>query len=256
MGDRSDHHQRGDSAEQESATEEERIAAVGADQPHPPEHRHEHQESDERHEIEQPPLGAQRSAHHGDRTPHHRERCAEQQPAGAAERAEIGPVELRDLTSEHRPVGIRGHLRRPDRTRRVHQRRDDGDAECGQHQPAADVGDPPRPTAEQGEHHERPHDVELFLDGEAPQVPQRRELVRRRVAGTGPDLVPVRHVEQSGDHVAAELAEGVAFEQRGPDRESDQQREQRRQESPGAAHPEAASCRRSRSVPSPRSAAA
>ncbi len=69
-------------------------------------------------------------------------------------------------------------------------------------------------------------------------MPQRRELVRRGIAGTGPDLVPVRHVERRGDHVAAELAEGVAFEQRCPDGECDHHREQRRQESPGPTDPE------------------
>ena len=67
---------------------------------------------------------------------------------------------------------------------------------------------------------------------------QRRELVGRGVARAGPDLLPVRHVHDRGDDVAAQLAQLVAFEQRHPDGQRHQHGEQRREEPAGAPDPE------------------
>ncbi len=69
-------------------------------------------------------------------------------------------------------------------------------------------------------------------------MPQRGEVAGRGVAETHPDLVPVRHVERSGEHVAAELAERVAFERGRPDRDEQHHQEHRRQEPPGPSQPE------------------
>ena len=117
----------------------------------------------------------------------------------------------------------------------------DRDGERGEEQPSADVGHPARTgTPEQQDHDDRPRQVELLLDGEAPEVPQRGEVAGRGVAEAHPDLVPVRHVERSGEHVAAELAERVAFEHRRPDRDEQHHHEHRGEEPPGAAQPEVA----------------
>ena len=65
----------------------------------------------------------------------------------------------------------------------VEQRRHDGDEHGGEHEPAADLGQAATPEAHQGEHDQRPEQVELLLDGEAPEVPQRGEVEQRRVPG-------------------------------------------------------------------------
>ena len=57
------------------------------------------------------------------------------------------------------------------------------------------------------EHDERPHDVELLLDGEAPEVVEHRRLVERRPVPVGlADEVPVGHV---GERPAAGASDTV-----------------------------------------------
>ena len=53
-----------------------------------------------------------------------------------------------------------------------------------------------------------------------------------------PDLVVVRHVEQAGDHIAAQLPERLGLEHRGPRDDDRHHREQRRQQAARPAHPE------------------
>ena len=184
-------------------------------------------------------LGAQRTAHHRVRTPHERERRPEQQASGAGERAQVEGVELGDRTAADPPVRL-GRLRRLcDRSRVERQRHEDGDGDGGDEQPAAHIGHPPGAgTPEQQHHDDRPDQVELLLDRQAPEVAQRGEVARRRVAEPLPDLVPVRHVERAGEHVAAQLAERVAFEDRRPQRDHQHHQEHGGQESAGAAQPE------------------
>ena len=67
--------------------------------------------------------------------------------------------------------------------------------------------EPTSAPAQAGERHERPHEVELLLDRERPQVTERRragEQVEVRLPGR--DEAPVGDVEEPGDAVAAEAA--------------------------------------------------
>ncbi len=169
-------------------------------------------------------------------------------PAARREGPQIRPVELRDLPSEHVPVRVGCDLRRSDRTGGVDHCRHDRDHEGGDDEPSADVGDLAGSAAEECEHHQRPDHVELLFDGKAPEVTQRGELVRGGVPSSGPDLVPVRHVEQSGDHIAAEFAERVAIEDGRPDRQCDQHREERREQATSSPVPELAHVDRVRAL--------
>ena len=69
---------------------------------------------------------------------------------------------------------------------------------------------------------------------------QRREVAGSGVAQALPDLVPVRHVEEAGDHVAAQRAECLGLEDGGPDGDEEHHREQRRKEAPSSTEPEVA----------------
>ncbi len=152
---------------------------------------------------------------------------------------EVERVHLRDRASADLPVGIgRVGGDRVDRAGVDQQRHHDGDAERGEQQPAADVRKPAPTEADQPDHDDRPEQVELLFDGEAPQVAKRSEVERRGVAGADPDLVPVGDVAEAGDDVAAEQTERLALEDRGVDHQQNEHEEQRRQEPPGAAQPE------------------
>ncbi len=87
-------------------------------------------------------------------------------------------------------------------------------------------------------HHDRPDQVELLLDRQAPEVTERGEVVGGAVALAGVHLVPVRAVAERGDDVAAQLAERRPLEQRRPDREQEQHHEQRREQTAGPPDPE------------------
>ena len=91
---------------------------------------------------------------------------------------------------------------------------------------------------EECHHHEWPHQVELFLDREAPEVAQRRERLEVRVALAGPQLVPVAAVGESGDDVAPGVAEWPSLEQRHVEGQHQQQYEECREQAPCPSHPE------------------
>ena len=137
-----------------------------------------------------------------------------------------------------RPIGLGVDLRGAELARVVEQRRHDGDGDGGEHEPAADLGEAAAPEVDQPDHDQRPEEVELLFDGEAPQVAQRGEVEQCGVPGAGPDLVPVGDVGGAGDHVATQLAERVALEDRRVDHQQRHHQEQRRQQPSGPAHPE------------------
>ena len=88
---------------------------------------------------------------------------------------------------------------------------------------------------------ERPEQVPLLLDGEAPQVPQRRRIAGREVRHVADDLAPVGDVEDRPRQVASQLRQLlVRAEDRRPRRHRDEHRTERRQQSAGPAVPELA----------------
>ena len=115
---------------------------------------------------------------------------------------------------------------------------DHGDHHRPEEQPASDARDPTTAHPNEGQHHERPDDVELLFDRKAPEVAERSEIGAGAVAGPDPDLIPVRDVGGAGDDIAAELAERVGLEQRDPHREQEHHHEQRRKEPPESSDPE------------------
>ena len=67
---------------------------------------------------------------------------------------------------------------------------------------------------------------------------QWREVTGGGVAETLPDLVPVGHVEEPGQHVAAQCTERLVLEDRRPHGDEQHHREQRREQTLGAPEPE------------------
>ena len=110
-------------------------------------------------------------------------------------------------------------------------------------QQAEDDRDPaPRPARDDGEgarHRQGPHDVELFLDRERPQVADGRGgRERLEVALAGEDEPPVRDVAQGREQVPSKRALGDRVGGRRPDRDDGDQHEQRGQEPSSPAVPE------------------
>ena len=238
MGDRGDDRERCDRRGQESALEEGPIGPVVVDESDRPHQVREGDHPGESCEVEGACLVAHRAAHHRDGTPDHRERRPEHQPAGPADRGEIQRVRLGDRSTGDAPEGLGCHLRSADRAPVVEHRDDHREADRADEEPLRGAGDLARATAQQHDHHQRPQQIELLLDREAPQVAQRGEVVGRRVAGARGDLIPVRDVEQSPDDVAAQLPERILFEERCPDAQEQQHHAERREEPPGAPDPE------------------
>ena len=88
-------------------------------------------------------------------------------------------------------------------------------------------------------HGQRPDDVELLLDGERPQVADRRcRRERLEIALAGEDEPPVRDVAQRREEVPAERALGDGIGRGRPDRDDRDEHEQRRQQPSGTAVPE------------------
>ena len=181
----------------------------------------------------------QRGQHHGGEHGHHQEAAAEQrrraavdphrhQPDGGqgsrADGAAGGPGDpgapRRPARDGHRGQGQRG--RRPVRTARGCRCRSRGGwwttrpGSRGASRPGWPPPPPPpdqqpadRPTErpdqpEDGQDQHGPHQVELLLDGQGPGVGQRRHRPGgHEVVGGGGDLVPVGHVQEGGQGVAA-----------------------------------------------------
>ena len=91
-----------------------------------------------------------------------------------------------------------------------------------------------------GEDDERPHDVELLLDGEAPEVVEHRRLVERRpVPVRLADEVPVGHVGERPAAGATDTVElGGRPEHPRAERHDGDEDEHRRQQSPEPSPPE------------------
>ena len=90
------------------------------------------------------------------------------------------------------------------------------------------------------EHDERPHDVELLLDGEAPEVVEHRGLVERRpVPVRLTDEVPVGHVGERPTTGAADAVElGGRSQHPGSEGDDGDEDEHRRQQPPEPPPPE------------------
>ena len=223
-----DHQHGGEVDGEETTTEQPRVGAAVDLHVEEPGEGAEGTEPDHGDEVEEWALVAHRATHHRHRAPQHGEGGTEQESGGAGERRQIEGVHLRHRVAEHRPVRLRRDLGRADLARVVEQRGRHGDDDGGEDEPPADLGQAAAAEAHQGEHDDRPEEVELLLDGEAPQVPQRGEVEQCGVPGARPDLVPVGPVADAGDDVAAQLAERVALEDRRVDHQQREHQEQRR----------------------------
>ena len=153
------------------------------------------------------------------RHPHAGERATEEDPCGPG----VGAV----VHARRVAVGV------------VHQPHQRGAGDRPEHQrteqPAGLAADLLDGEAED----DRPHDVELLLDRERPEVLERRrpaEGVEVRLLGE--DQEPVGRVGERCDDVAAEAGQLVRDDHRGVDRHRGQHREQRGQEAAGPPHPE------------------
>jgi hypothetical protein len=188
-----------------------------------------------------PPLRPQRPAHDRHGPPHHGECRPQQDAAQAGDGAQVQRVGLRDRPVAEPPVRIGRHVRLGDRSRVVQQCDRNGDRDRGDEQPTTHGRDLAGAVAtEQEDHHDRPEDVELLFDGEAPEVPERGEVAGGGVAEALPDLVPVGHVEEPGEDVAAQRSECVVPEDRRPHRDEEHHGEQRGEQTPRTAQPEVA----------------
>ena len=100
------------------------------------------------------------------------------------------------------------------------------------HQPRVEI-----PAAEQ---EERPHQVELLFDRQAPRVVERRRRAEDRpVVVAVEDLAPVRDIANRRKSVAADLVELAGLgDERGKRRNAGEHEEQRRQQTPRTASPE------------------
>ena len=175
------------------------------------------------------------------RPPDQRERRADQQAGRARHRRQVQAVGLRDRPVADVPELV-GHLATVGREVAAGHEQEacrDGDADCDEQQPPAQVGHPPlSPGADQQRHHDRPEQVELLLHGEAPEVAKRREGACCGVPLAHPDLVPVGHVAEPGENIAAQPGQFVAFPDPRVRDQQDEHEEQRRQQASRAASPE------------------
>ena len=107
-----------------------------------------------------------------------------------------------------------------------------GQREDDQDLPAAHPSHP-------GQHDERPHQIELLLDGQRPQMSEwrgRPEL--GEVGDVLEDVPPVAVVEDARDQVAAHGRQLRAVEERHPAQGDEQHHEERREQAPTPADPE------------------
>ena len=148
-----------------------------------------------------------------------RKRCADEQALGVGVGAVVEPCQRRSLMEAQRHPEARGDS-------------------TGAGQPEDGSSTPPE--AEDSEEDERPDQVELLLDRQAPGVGQRRGRCRGdEIVGSLDDEVPVGNVEDRPQGIAAEVR--VAATSRSePDEERTEahHEEQRRQEASGPSRPE------------------
>ena len=170
--------------------------------------------------------------HHGqpdagqpDRRDHARPRQAVHVPADDAEDA---PDEHAVRMRVGPEVGAR-------RVRAVAVRDGHGDGRRAREHQRDDPDGAPVEAFQHDEHDDRPDEVELLLDGEAPQVPQCRRRERVEVRRTVEHEVPVRYVRERGRAVAAQIAEARALRRdAGRAADHDEQQDQRGQQAAGA----------------------
>ena len=100
----------------------------------------------------------------------------------------------------------------------------------------ADRGDEPHDK----DHEDRPHDVELLLDGQGPRVQQRSDLAGlNEIALAAHDEPPVRPVEKVGNAVPTQSWVGAGGRREsGVEHSEEEHHEQRRQQPPSPPGPE------------------
>ena len=187
---------------------------------------------DQRPDVQQAGAVAHRPAHQRSRSPHHRQRRAEQQPGEPGRRRQVQEVDLGDAPATDLPVGVGRDLARAHRTGGGDRRGDGGDGDGGSDQPHAHRRQPAPTQTDQPDHHQRPQQIELLLHRQAPQMPQRRKITSRRVPLPHPDLIPVRHVPQRRQHIAPQQPQRITTKHRRVHRHPHQHGEQRRQQPP------------------------
>ena len=219
--------ERGDRREREPRPVGGEVGQVDGD-----EHRRERADRERSGGAERVPTRRAGVAHRSPRLP--------QERGGSSEEQAARPGDGRQVENVY-PVGSvdHGDRRRHDRVavRPDPRRHHDGDADP-RDRPAdraaggeADPGD--------GDDDERPDDVPLFFDREAPEMAQHRGVARREVRRFTRDLPPVGDVEQRPGQVAANLRRLLGGADREhPDRDGDQDDEERREQPPESPHPE------------------
>ena len=139
------------------------------------------EEPEQRDEVEQRPLVADRPPPQRHRSPDHRQR----RPRGGSPLALENVFRYRASTLEmQRPAicqyasGVTSQLSIGPSW--YSSAVDHGDGDGGEEHPAGDLRQPAPAEAHQADHDQRPDQVELLLHGEAPQVAQRGEVAGRR----------------------------------------------------------------------------
>ena len=206
----------------------------------------EHAQSPHTDEIEATRFVTQWSTHDGERAPQHRESGAKQNATHPGDRAQVQKVVLLDDPAEH----VEGARRtetlpaaRPGRAVEYGAGMEEhraGNRDCNRHaeEPETYTWQARPPLAEDDKHHERPEQVELFLDRERPEVPQRYEVELAGVTLAAENLIPVGGIRHGRHKVAAQLAECGWFDQQAIQRDHQQRDVEGRKQAPKAAKPE------------------
>ena len=195
--------------------------------------------TDDRHRIERRTLVFHRSAQQRVRTPHQRQCRAEQKTHGSGGCRQIQCIHLADAPGSDFPIGAGGGCTVLTDARGRHESRHrHADGHGGASEPHRHTRKSIASPTQHEQHHERPQQIELLLDGQRPQMTQWCEVVHRGVTRTGPHLEPVGSVHHTGDDVATQLAQRVAFEERRPENQQHEHCEQSRQQSSRPSCPE------------------
>ncbi len=152
-----------------------------------------------------------------------RHTTASRPPRSSARRAGVGAVVHPRRVAPRRVEHLRQHVRR-DRAETHGQRQRLAPAAAERHQ---------------HDHDDGPQEVELLLHRQRPHVAQRRgahEVVEVRLPRR--DQVPVLDVEDRRQHVAPELRQPLAHEQRPHDDDDGDHGHERREQAPGPTLPE------------------
>ncbi len=217
---RGDHQDGGQRQQDKASVVEKRPVLAGA-----PHHDGDRRQPQGAQPVDDPPRPIGDPRGQGAARPHHGQRGAEQQAEGAGVRTVVDTRGVKARVVEDRHLDRRGGGQRQG---------DAGQPRSHRDRPPA-LADHPDPDHQQP----RPHDVELLLDGQRPQVVQRRgrtELLE--VGDVVEDLPPVVDVEQGRDHLAPGVAQPGVRRDRHPQRDDDEHQIEGGQQAARAARPE------------------